>query len=115
MTNQQNDVQGVNSRPNRIPTLSREQMNHALDVTAQYLPSVLSMAVKLAALGALFWGALKVFMVADHAGILYALTFSGMHLPFCLFGVVFVLWFFDHYQSIGFFALFFTAINALLI
>lgn len=111
MHHDKNDVQGVNSRP----LLTQAQINHALDVTAQYLPSVLSIAVKLAALGALLWGALKVFMVADQIGILYAITFSGMHLPFCLFGVVFVLWFFDHYQGIGFFALFFTAINALLI
>lgn len=100
---------------NQRPILTQQQINLALDVTAQYLPSVLSIAVKLAALGALFWGALKVFMVADQAGVLYALTFSGLHLPFCFFGVVCVLWFFDHYQGIGFFALLFTAINALLI
>jgi hypothetical protein len=109
MPNDRNDVQGANLRP----ILTKAQI--ALDVTAQYLPSFLSVAVKLIALSALFWGALKVFMVADSFGILYALAFAGMHLPFCLFGVVFVLWFFDHYQSIGFFALFFTAINALLI
>lgn len=111
MRHEKNDVQGVNSRP----LLTKAQINHALDLTAQYLPSVLSIAVKLIALSALFWAALKVFMVADQVGILYAITFAGMHLPFCLFGVVFVLWFFDHYQRIGYFALFFTAINALLI
>lgn len=111
MHHDRNDVQGANSRP----ILTQQQINAALDMTAQYLPSVLSIAVKLIALSALFWGALKFFMVADLMGILYALTFAGMHLPFCLFGVMFVLWFFDHYPSISYFALFFTAINALLI
>lgn len=111
MHHDKNDIQGVNSRP----LLTKAQVDHALDLTAHYLPSVLSIAVKLIALSALFWAALKVFMVADQVGILYALTFAGMHLPFCFFGVVFVLWFFDHYQGIGYFALFFTAINALLI
>ncbi|TXH67211.1 MAG: hypothetical protein E6Q83_18195 [Thiothrix sp.] len=111
MHHDQHDAQGVNSRP----LLTKAQINLALDLTAHYLPSVLSIAVKLLALSALFWGALKVFMVADQVGITYALVFSGMHLPFCFFGVVFVLWFFDHYQGIGYFALFFTALNALLI
>lgn len=115
MHQQSNEAKGVNSRPHRLPTLSHESINFALDVTAEHLPSVVNLLVKLMALGALFWAALKVFMVADQVGILYALTFAGMHLPFCFFGVVFVLWFFDHYQGIGYFALFFTAINALLI
>jgi hypothetical protein len=115
MHQEHNEVKGVNSRPNRIPTLSREQINFALDVTAQYLPSVVNVLVKLMALGALFWASLKVFLVADKAGILYALLFSGMHLPFCLFSVLFVLWFFDEYQGMGFFALSSASINALLI
>ncbi|TXH67312.1 MAG: hypothetical protein E6Q85_09505 [Thiothrix sp.] len=115
MHQQSNEAKGVNSRPNRLPTLSREQINFALDVTAEHLPTVVNVLVKLMAFSALFWAVLKVFLVADKAGVLYALLFSGMHLPFCLFSVLFVLWFFDEYQSMGYFALFSAVINALLI
>lgn len=72
-------------------------------------------AVKFTALAAFTFALLKGVFIAEQFGFLSALVFAGLHLPFCLFSTLFVLWFFESYQSIGFLALASTLLNAVLI
>lgn len=77
--------------------------------------TALPYAVKFTAFAAFTFALLKVVFIAEQFGFLSALVFAGLHLPFCLFGLLFVLWFFESYQSIGFLALASTLLNAVLI
>lgn len=77
--------------------------------------AALPYAVKLTAVAALAWAVLKIVLIAHTYGALVALVFAGLHLPLCLFSTLFVLWFFESYQSIGFLALASTLLNAVLI
>ncbi|SKA86492.1 hypothetical protein SAMN02745130_02720 [Thiothrix eikelboomii] len=76
-----------------------------------YLPH----AVKLTALGAFVFAVLKIVLIAQSYGVFVALVFAGLHLPLCLFSLLFVLWFFDLHQGFGFLALVSALFNALLI
>lgn len=80
-------------------------------ILSHYLPH----AVKFTALGAFAFAVLKVVLIADTFGLLAAFAFAGLHLPLCLFSLLFVLWFFAEHQSIGFLALASTLLNAVLI
>ena len=79
------------------------------------LSQALPYAAKLTALGAFAWASFKVLMIADAFGLLAAVLFAGLHLPLCLFSLLFVLWFFDLNQGFGFLALVSALFNALLI
>ncbi|SKA88305.1 hypothetical protein SAMN02745130_02919 [Thiothrix eikelboomii] len=83
-------------------------MNHSLST---HLP----LLVKFTAFAALAWAVLKVVLIANTYGALVALVFAGLHLPFCLFSTLFVLWLFDLHQGFGFLALFSALLNAVLI
>ncbi|MFM2318727.1 MAG: hypothetical protein RLZZ215_1348 [Pseudomonadota bacterium] len=83
-------------------------MNHSLSTQ-------LPLLVKLTAFGAFAWASFKVLMIADTFGLLAAVLFAGLHLPLCLFSMLFVLWLFDLHQGFGFLALFSALLNALLI
>ena len=72
-------------------------------------------AVKFTALAAFTFSLLKVAFIAEQFGFLSALVFAGLHLPLCLFSLLFVLWFFDLHQGFGFLALFSALLNAVLI
>lgn len=83
-------------------------MNHTLST---HLP----LLVKFTALAALAWSVLKIVLIAQNYGVFVAVVFAGLHLPLCLFSTLFVLWFFESYQPIGFLALASTLLNAVLI
>lgn len=82
-------------------------MNH----WSTHLPSW----VKLTALTAFVWASLKVILIAQSYGILTALVFSSLHLPWCLFSTLCVWWLFELHQGIGFLALTSSLLNAVLI
>lgn len=75
----------------------------------------LPLLVKFTALAAFAWSVLKIVLIAQNYGVGVAVVFAGLHLPLCLFSTLFVLWFFESYQSIGFLALASTLLNAVLI
>ncbi len=75
----------------------------------------LPLLVKFTALAAFAWAVLKILLIANTYGALVAVVFAGLHLPLCLFSTLFVLWFFESYQPIGFLALASTLLNAVLI
>ncbi|SKA96997.1 hypothetical protein SAMN02745130_03947 [Thiothrix eikelboomii] len=76
-----------------------------------YLP----LAVKSTALAAFIFAVLKVVLTAQTFGLLAAVAFAGLHLPLCLFSLLFVLWLFAAHQSMGFLALASVLLNAVLI
>ena len=80
-----------------------------------YLPVSFLISSKLVAIGALISALCKLFTIAQQWGWLTAFTFTGMHLPLCVFSSLFVLSFSHAYPLMTWLALVSTVMNALLI